>query len=221
MPTATRGGAATADGATLTRSDDDALYPIPTEDTFEAENDADYLPAFDLEAIADALIADSPEFGFLRKYAIGYLWKRNGATKNQKVTLGQCSKAPPKVRFYAKVTFLIEISANHCRDARLTNRQMEALIYHEISHCFEVVTKKGDIKPGIIGHDLEMFFNEYRIYGTWHPMLGEAERVFRQEELTFEPADPATAGESPSGTARLAQMFGQHRESASWVGQQG
>ena len=195
----------------------DALYPIPTDDTFEAE-DAEYLPAFDLEQIAAVLLADCPEFGFLRKYSIGYLWKRTGAVKNQKATLGTCSKAPPKVRFYAKVTFLIEISADKCREHLLTNFQMEALVFHELCHAFEKVTKQGDIKPAIIGHDLEMFFSEYRRYGTWRVDLEQAERVFRQEELSFD--DPG-AGEASSGTERLAAMFGQHREAAAWVGGQG
>lgn len=186
--------------------DPNATYPVPSDETFEQE-DAAYLPAFDLEKIGQRLIRACPELRWLDRYAVAYVWKRAGTVSNQKAVLGRCSKTSGKLRHFAKVVYVIELAADHCRDRYLTHRQIEALLYHELSHPVELIDDKGNVKPALVGHDLEMFWAEYRRYGAWRQELIDAEHEFRQGALDLDLAG-AHAADGPTPTERLAAAMG-------------
>ncbi len=72
---------------------------------------------------------------------------------------------------------LIWLAADHIRDHAFNQFQLEALIYHELSHCgWDLDEKTGETKWMVVAHDVTTFYNELTSYGTWTPEL----RVLRQ-----------------------------------------
>lgn len=189
-------------------TEDGELYPVPSDDTFEQE-DAEFLPAFDLERVGQRLIAECSELAWLSRYPVAYLWKRSGTVSNQKQILGTCSKTSGKLRHFAKVVYVIEIAADFCRDHHLTYRQMEALVFHELNHPIELMDDKGTLKPSIVGHDLECFWDEYRRYGAWRLELTVAERVFAVQTAFGEGFAENANADRATPTERLAAAMGQ------------
>ena len=65
--------------------------------------------------------------------------------------------------------FVIEIS--HDIWQRLTDAQKVALVDHELCHCIVRVNDKGEVKPGVLGHDVEEFVDIVERHGLWSPQL--------------------------------------------------
>lgn len=63
------------------------------------------------------------------------------------------------------------------------SEQIEALVYHELSHAGEQKDKNGNPKPVIVAHDVETFGMEIGRYGLWHEDLRRIKPVFDQAEL--------------------------------------
>lgn len=147
----------------------------PTEDEFEG---ADFLQTHDLDAMKNQLIAKWSEFSALKRCGIDILWKAKGGQSGGKLTFGKCTKLSGLAGFYSGgQDFVIWIAADHVRDHNLTQHQLEALIYHELSHIgWEVDEKTGEIKWAVVAHDATLFFNELTRYGTWQQDL----RILRQ-----------------------------------------
>lgn len=171
--------------------DEPTLIWIPSDSDFEAE-EVDYLPAPEIEALADRLRATKSHFADIRGYRIAYWWKRKGGTAGGKCVMGKCQKTPPLAKAHKRSTWTIWLAADHLRDFRFTNRQLEALVFHELLHAAlkEVEVKDKDTgetdteyRPAIVGHDLEMFHAEVLEYGLWTRELERARSLFEQAEL--------------------------------------
>lgn len=152
-----------------------AVFP-PTEADFEGL-ETDFLESAELDALKNRLIRQWPEFSTLKQCSIDILWKAKGGQSGGKLTFGKCSKMSGLAAYYSRETFAIWLAADHVRDHNLTQHQLEALIYHELSHCgWEVDEKTGEMKWMILAHDAAVFFNEITRYGTWQSDL----RILRQ-----------------------------------------
>lgn len=149
---------------------------IPTPMRFD-EAGTDFLAAPDLEEIGELLIARHERLQFLDTWSIGYVWRREGTERNGKVVLGTMSRPSGALRFYSRHDFLVTLAADHCRNARFTERQLEALVFHELLHA--TVNAKGD-GPALVGHDVEMFRAEIEEYGLWNLDLTLAAESFEQ-----------------------------------------
>lgn len=156
---------------------------VPPSDYDFARVDRDFLPAPDLEALADFLIAEKPSLATLEDFTIAYHWKRQGGKSKGKVRLGSCQLTPPLVRAYRPSDWTIVLSADHVRELKLTPHQIEALLFHELSHCAvkEVDNADGgtDYLPALAPHDLEMFAAEVLEYGLWTTDLQRVAPVFQ------------------------------------------
>ncbi len=152
---------------------------IPEDDDF----DSDFLASDALQEIGDELIERYPELEHLRGVRIGYCWKRAGGETNGKATLGKCTKPSGLLLFYAHLDFVIWCAADHCRDWSFTNRQLEALLYHELSHAGIDIDKQGLPKYVVRPHDVEMFTGELDRYGLWRDDLVRAKHSFDQVTL--------------------------------------
>lgn len=117
-----------------------------------------------LEELAEELIAKWPELRFLDGYRIRVLWKESGGDSRGLATLGKCSKPAGVARYFALCDWVIWLAADHCRKLAFTDEQIEALLYHELKHC---VLVGKDLKPGVRGHDYEVFADEISRYGFW------------------------------------------------------
>lgn len=149
--------------------------PIVPRDTAFRHDDP-FLPAPDLRAIGAGLIERWPELADLgtarlddiETARLGYLWKRKGGKSKGRPVFGSCQKASPLVRHYADLDALILISADHVRQAAMTNYQLEALVYHELKHLRAETDDEDEVRFVVQGHDDELFIDELRRYGAWH-----------------------------------------------------
>ncbi len=176
---------------------------IPDDEHF-VEEGVDFLEAPDIENLGRRLRVDKPTLHALSDYKITYLWKRTGGASGGRNVLGKCLRTPPMVKTFAPSTWTIWLAADNCREFRLTDRQFEALVFHELLHCDlaeKEVTDKltGEVtteyRPAVRGHDLETFMSEVDEYGFWTSELQRAGDTFaRQAELPGMDGQPVAFG---------------------------
>lgn len=171
-------------------------YPVPSAEAFrdpeweppagmdpDDEDDLwpklDFLPADDVRRLAERLIEQNESFRHLRDMRLEYRWKREGGKSKGKATLGKCIKATGLLRHFTQFDFVIWLAADHARDAFMTYRQVEALVFHELCHAGR--DEQG--RPSVEAHDFEGFGKELQVYGAWTSDLRIAERAFQQLRL--------------------------------------
>ncbi len=167
---------------TITGAMPDRLFPIPVDDQF-VDNETEFLPADEVRAIGEMLIEQLPEFGHLRTADIEYVFKRKGGATQGKQKLAFCAKTSGMTAYFSRAQFVIWIAADVCREFRLNNWQMEALIYHELLHA-DIDAESA--KPAIRAHDVEAFHAEIGRYGLWRSEFRDARDTFAQAALPFD-----------------------------------
>ena len=174
--------------AAIDSADPDALYPLPPSPV------SDFEPAPDLEALYELLMEefDSALIDELAWHVgdarIRFAWKAKGGSSQGRATLGKCVKLSGATRYFAKqADYLIWIAWDHVRNFKLTNHQMAALLFHELSHINKVVDEdSGDISYGVKGHEIEAFNAEVQLFGAWFEDLERAAETFQQLGLEVE-----------------------------------
>jgi hypothetical protein len=156
-----------------------AQLRIPTDAEFA--DDEDYLADKRLVAAALGLAERHPaKFGFLRNVDVLYRWRRHGGRSQGRERWGSCAKLGGLAKHCAGAEFAICLAADHCREAGLGPRELEALLFHEMSHID--YDDEAD-KPVVRAHDVEMFLDELAEYGTWRADLRRAKDAFEQLPL--------------------------------------
>lgn len=155
------------------------LAEIPGNDQFE-EHGVDFLEAPELGELAGDLIERYEELDHLTTTSIGYAWKAKGGESSGKAVFGKCVKASGLVKHFSEHQFVIWLAADNCREWGFTQRQVEALLFHELCHAGEKESKDGEIKATLIGHDVEAFAAEIERYGLWQDDLVRIKPVFDQ-----------------------------------------
>ncbi len=164
----------------------DDPYYAPMEGMFKkpgTSEQLDYLPAPDLEIIADHLIRVCSEFEHLADAQIAYVWKRAGGTSRGKLTLGTCTKASGLVKHFSGVSWIVALAADNVNAMALTRRQVEALLHHELCHAGAKEDEEGNAAPVVIGHDWEGFVANVVRYGAWMGDLKVCQDAWRQLPL--------------------------------------
>jgi hypothetical protein len=152
---------------------------IPSDAEFE--DDQEFKADHALAALASELEARHPgKFGFLRNVEVAYLWKRNGGRAQGKARVGQCSKTSGLAKHYSGAEFVVWLAADATRDLNFGPRELEAALFHEMSHID--YDDEAD-RPVVRGHDVEMFVEELTEYGTWRADLRRARHAFEQLPL--------------------------------------
>jgi hypothetical protein len=144
-------------------------YPIPDAERFEGSRG--FLPAEDLETIADQWISQYPEyFRHIDRTRITWLWKgkanRRGWTKAAKDLLGH---------FAPDVDFVIWLGADVLREEQFTHGQVRKQVFHELLHIQED-PEKGKVFVSA-EHDFEGFEVELELFGPWTAELARAKRA--------------------------------------------
>lgn len=167
----------------LAGGDPDAAATLPPERRFRDKGGyrIDFCRAPEVEDLAERLIHHYPEFAHLRHLRIAYLWRRKKQAKGGKLVLGTCSSLSGIPQAFLEADWAVTIGAESCREAKLTAYQMEALIFHELSHIAPPDEEADEAaEPTLVGHDLEMFNAEVTRYGLWRQDLDVAAETFRQ-----------------------------------------
>ncbi|MCA1615026.1 MAG: hypothetical protein LC795_15515 [Acidobacteria bacterium] len=141
-------------------------FPVPEPDAFDRE---EFVEAPELAEVAQELLHRFEELSFLYDFNLRFFWKEKGGATGSKNTLGKCVKPSGLLKKYSDAHFIVWVAADHTRH-RLTNKQMEALLFHELMHCAR--DEKG--RPTIRPHDFEGFAREIEVYGAWK---GDIERI--------------------------------------------
>lgn len=160
------GGLRRIDRRLITGGDPDEPAQPPNADTFKVEG-KEFLPAPDIEEIAEALISHHG-FPWATEVGMSYFWKDKGGTSQGKAVLGKCVKLSGLAKVGIGGDFAIWLAADTARDVRLTAWQMEAAIYHELLH---VGWSTESDTPGVVPHEFQGFLAELREYGAWHEDL--------------------------------------------------
>lgn len=126
---------------------------------------SEWVESEELRELAEELIGRWPELSFLAGFEIRVLWKAEGGASRGRLLYGKCAKPSGMTKYFALCDWVIWLAADNCRASLFDDRQIEALLYHELKHC-AVVGK--DAKPGTVGHDFEVFADELRRYGFWN-----------------------------------------------------
>jgi len=171
--------------------DPDLPVVVPPEELFEAE-ETDFIRSDSIREIGEGIIkAVKYNLRELATYRIriSYLWGKAEKKKNGRIVFGECIRESGRTAFFAECDYTIVIYAGSIRDYCLTNWQMQALVYHELRHVLIDIDDDGEVALKIIGHDVEMFYDEIRHFGLWKINLKSAARAFRQVPLFVDGQD--------------------------------
>lgn len=164
------------------------------------------LAAMPLSAPADSQFGDVDDFipsaalteraavlakrhrGLLGHYeglSVLFLWKRTGGKSKGKGVFGKTVKPSGLLKHFAQTEFVIWLAADHCREARYGDREIEALLFHEMNHI-GMSDEDDDGNPSVpvlVPHDVEMFRSEVEVYGLWDEQLRDVAPSFKQAKL--------------------------------------
>jgi len=146
--------------------------------------DVEYAAAPDLEHLAYRLI-DARKFDAdLSDVKIIYLWKAKGGTQGGSWRMGDCKRMTGLSAHFAECDFVIWLAADHCRSLSLSAMQIEALLFHELSHISR--EEEDGEAPGEVVvtlskryHDFDGFIRELAEYGPWSFDLSQAARALQ------------------------------------------
>jgi hypothetical protein len=136
---------------------------IPEDESFASLTEPDWKFDATLQKVGKALIKDCPELGHLAPFRFKFAWKRKGGQEKGQPRLGGVVRGNAVLRELGSTDFVVWLAADHCRDFSVTDRQRDANLFHQLSHCS--VDEQG--KPFISGHDFEGFESEVHRYGAW------------------------------------------------------
>ena len=166
------------------------MIQIPTDRDFGA----DFLKADELQALGERIIHDKLADLDDGELIIDYAWKKKGGASGGNSILGKCVKLSGPARYFALGShFLVWLGADNCRTRHFDDRQVEALLYHELLH---IVREEHEDEEGNVvgvtyktrGHDTELFNDEIKEYGLWRDSLKYLGEVVQATLPGFEPA---------------------------------
>lgn len=154
----------------------------------------EYRPAYVAETIGERLVRTTHEH--LLGVRIDYVFRSEAAKSMGRIVLGRARKITGLNAFLAaddvdetpvdpEPFFVIEL-AEDCWRA-LTDDQRDALVDHELSHCWAEINDNGERKLSTRGHDLEEFVAIVHRHGLWK---SDVERFVRvgSEKLSLRDA---------------------------------
>lgn len=117
------------------------------------------------------------------EYRVVYLWKRAGGKSKGRGVFGKTTKTSGALKLFAEATWVIWLAADHCRAVGYGDREIEALLFHEMLHTGvaepDEETGRGG-GPTMAPHDVEMFRLEVEVYGLWASELRDVAPVFKR-----------------------------------------
>lgn len=157
----------------------DRPFPVPAPELFEGK---DFRGAFELQSIGEAIIASGAfDWHEGEEPRITYLWKLAGGQSKGNATWGKCIKLSGLAGYFdGEADFVIWLAADWLLAARATYLQVEAIVFHELSHIAVKEDKDGDFAGwGVTGHDFEGFATEVARYGMYRPSVARMASAFQ------------------------------------------
>jgi predicted metallopeptidase len=107
-------------------------------------------------------------FPYLKDARICFLFRKEAQKNKGKTVIGHCEKVSSKLQTVFEYDFLIWLSEEHYQ--RMSGAQREALIDHELLHCWI-----GEAGYTTRDHDVELFFDEIERHGLWSTDLRQTD----------------------------------------------
>lgn len=121
--------------------------------------------------------------GHLIEARIKYLMRDGTWNTQKRETWGQAKKVGKEVNFLTGYDFIITVHSEVWK--QLNQAEQEALLDHELQHCFAGTDDVGNKIWGTQGHDVEDFYAVIRRNGLWSKQLKKLEETLNQIELDF------------------------------------
>ena len=167
---------------------DQALAAMPLKAPSESQfgDEDDFIPSAALTERAAVLAKRHRSLlGHYEGLSVLFLWKRTGGKSKGKGVFGKTVKPSGLLKHFAQTEFVIWLAADHCREARYGDREIEALLFHEMNHI-GMSDEDDDGNPSVpvlVPHDVEMFRSEVEVYGLWDEQLRDVAPAFKQAAL--------------------------------------
>lgn len=154
------------------------IYP-PSDEAFNGD---EFLEDRELERLGEDL---RERHNLPAGITIAYRWRRKAGKKGGVQTRGWCTKlSGPAKHFSGGKDFLVWIGADSAREAKWTQAQYRALLYHELLFAgVEINPDTFEEKPIMRRVDFEGFLDEIRDYGLWEDNLAEFAAAAQQAPL--------------------------------------
>jgi hypothetical protein len=168
-----------------------SVLRVPSDPEF---GDDEFFVSSALSTRAWALIERHPDyFEHLADHSLSvtYLWKKVGGKSKGRGVFGKTTKPSGLLKLFSEATFVIWLAADHCRGAGYGDREIEALLFHEMLHTGVAEEDEETGRGGgatLIPHELEIFRAEVEVYGFWAADIREAAPSFEQGRLFEEAA---------------------------------
>lgn len=138
---------------------------------------AEWMPAPEVEAIAESLIEEIDRHMDLGKARIEYVFVRPAPKSKGRTVWGSARKISGlaahlaarhrAARFREPVPFFV-VSISHDIWVDLDERQRRALVDHELCHLWVAEDEDGELVLGVGGHDVEEFAGVIARHGLWN-----------------------------------------------------
>ena len=150
-----------------------------------------FWPADEVRVIATSMIGTDERFRALRRTRICYLFKKKAATVRGKPQAGTVRRWGDLQNEVAELAggkrFDYVVIVAHDYWCSLSNKQKEALVFHQLCHI--------DPPDGIRAHDFEGFKEELEAFGFWNLDLLQIAEAVRQLDLFSEEDEEPAGGE--------------------------
>jgi hypothetical protein len=134
---------------------------VPNEETFGEEP---FVEATDLAGLAESLIEQYPDsLGHLADLTVAYLWKKSGGKRGGHGVYGKTAKRSGLVAAFTSADYIVWLAADHIAAAGYDQRQITALLHHELLHTGIEEDEDGNVKTILKGHDFEAFAEEVAV----------------------------------------------------------
>lgn len=157
---------------------------VPAEAEF---GDEAFVPATALESVLTELVRTHDSLSHIADLTVAVLWKKSGGKRGGHPVMGKTSKRGGLVSAFTTADFITWLAADHVAEADYDDRQITALLHHELLHIGwqepDDDDANGEGKAVLVGHDFEGFAEELRVYGAWEQLLQEAATAFKQAGL--------------------------------------
>lgn len=157
---------------------------VPSEMEF---GDEAFISATALEPMLMELVRQHDSLSHIADLTVALLWKKSGGKRGGKPVMGKTAKRSGLVAAFTTADFIVWLAADHVAEADYDERQITALLHHELLHIGwqepDEDDPEGEGKAVRVGHDFEFFAEEVRTYGAWEAMLQEAAAAFQQAGL--------------------------------------
>ena len=135
----------------------------------------------------------------LKEARIAFIMRSEAPNQGGRATLGKAKKVSAESQVFMNYDFVIWLASDWW--LRLSAKQREALIDHELSHC-QWIEESAKIRP----HDVEEFAHIIERHGYWWPNSDSFEMAVQAAlPLPVEPETPRVGGVGTIDFGRIAK----------------